>query len=65
MRLAQQFGRAPTKSEIRHAMFGDAAPDSFARMTKEITQFCKKNGLSWLPRGKSGRPRKKKDSQKL
>lgn len=65
MRLAQQFGRAPTKSEIRHAMFVDAEPENFARITKEITQFCKKNGLSWLPRGKSGRPRKKKDPPEL
>jgi hypothetical protein len=50
MHLAKQFGRAPTRSEIREAFYskGDA---------RKITKLCDANGLSWLPRGASGRPK--------
>jgi hypothetical protein len=54
--LAKQSGRAPTRSEIREAMW--SASDKFKIDTREVTRLCDENGLSWLPTGRPGRKKK-------
>ncbi len=64
MYLAKRSGRVPTKSEIRRDMFPKAPPKELNKFTAEVARLCRANGFSWLPSGKSGRPRKKKIPKK-
>jgi len=54
--LSKRLGRPPRRNEIRKESWLNEGP---RYDTKKVTELCNANWLSWLLRGKSGRPPKK------